>query len=1567
MGIDLTGILSTNEYYTQHYLDTVLEVDIKDIIKEFMDKNENSKNQLPWNLLSKSVRSKYYKQKELLDKEKNIEKRLYIQREFLIELFSSLGYEINNKVNYIPVSNDVEIPVLHEIRKNNGLPLLWILEVVDEYGDEGDLLHNKFRKLQYEQESDHFKEIKDLDLEKIITQYIFYMEEPPRWILLCNLNEIILIDRGKWQEKRTLNFKLDDILSRKIESTLKAMTVLLHKETICPNDNISFLDKLDENSHKHATSVSESLKYALRQSIELLGNDAIRYKKNVLRNGVYDRDLAPQLTIECLRYMYRILFLLYIEARPELGYAPMKSEEYLKGYSIESLREIVDNAKLDTDKERNGTYIDTSIKKLFNLIYNGFIYSNNNTSDQIDGLLNNSDIEYKIFRMEPLKSHLFDPDKTPLLNTIKFSNETLVEVITKMSISEPKNKKERPGRISYAQLGINQLGAVYEALLSYRGFFAEENLYEVRRAGDKSDELEVGYFVTESQLGEYTEDERVRNNDGSLKVYPKGSFIYRLAGREREKSASYYTPEVLTQCLVKYSLKELLKDKKADDILDLKICEPAMGSAAFLNEAINQLAEEYLKLKQKELGESIPHDRYTFEKQRVKMYIADRNVYGIDLNPVAVELGEVSLWLNTIYKGAFVPWFNLQLVCGNSLIGARKQVYDTNYLNKTRTYKERWYNFEPRRVIPGKSRYKNEIYHFLLGDEGMVDYDDKVIKELAKENIHQIKEWKSEFNKEYTEEQVKQLLRLCDVIDKLWEKHTKFRKEIMRKTKDRFSIYGHEINTKSENILSIKEKDELYSKYYKSENLENSGPYARLKLVMDYWCSLWFWPIEQSDLLPTRDEFLFELSLILEGNVFNNNEGKISDSKKNVQIKINDDLGRVNLDEICNKIPRLKIVKELSNKYKFNHWELEFADIFEERRGFDLVLGNPPWKKVKWNASCILGDTNPKVIVKNYSAPKIYKERDILLNTLEKKSEFLNSFEEISGQLNYFNSVQNYAELKGMQSDLYQCFITRSWLIGNENSNISLIHPESIYTDAEGDKFRIKLYRKLRYHFQFRNVKSLFPIKDGNKFSINIYSNKASEEFSTIANLFEPKTIDECFEDNKITLLDGIKDSSGQWNVKGHQDRIIKVSNKELKIFYNAFDESKASYEGAKLPAIHAKQLIHIIEKFANINEKLSELDCYTYTSQMWDETHSVDNGVIKAKVEFPLKISDTILQGPHISNSNPLFQSARRDSKSKASFDYIDLENIKEMKTYLPRTKFSPNSNNYYEKIPKIKNGKKYTDVYRLAFRKMLSPQSLSTLMSAIIPPKVSHTNSIYSIYIEDYHKLLLFSSLTSSIVYDFYIKVTGKANILDNLLYRLPIPDNFLSKYLIIRGLKLNCITEYYDDLWNITWEPSFRDDFWAKKDRRLNNNRYSQDSPIWDINSAFRNEYERRQALVEIDVLSAMAVGITLEELKDIYRIQFYVLRDNESDTWYDQNGKIIFTTNKSLSGVGLKRKEWNEIKDIKSGKVVHTIVDDTIPNGPIERTIVYEAPFDRCDREKDYEEVWKNFEQRFGGIK
>jgi hypothetical protein len=131
------------------------------------------------------------------------------------------------------------------------------------------------------------------------------------------------------------------------------------------------------------------------------------------------------------------------------------------------------------------------------------------------------------------------------------------------------------------------------------------------------------------------------------------------------------------------------------------------------------------------------------------------------------------------------------------------------------------------------------------------------------------------------------------------------------------------------------------------------------------------------------------------------------------------------------------------------------------------------------------------------------------------------------------------------------------------------------------------------------------------------------------------------------------------------------------------------------------------------------------------------------------------------------------------------------------------------------------------------------------------------------------------------------------------------------------------------------------------------------------ALRTDYERRQALVEIDVLTAMALDLTLDELKTIYRVQFPVLRQNEQDTWYDRNGRIVFAVSKGLPGVGFSRLEWEQIKHLQSGTVERKVIDDTLPGGPRERTIIYEAPFDRCDREQDYEMVWAEFERRLGG--
>jgi len=256
------------------------------------------------------------------------------------------------------------------INKPDGSPELWIIETFLEQGDETDLLESNLFDEQYIAE-DEIKKVLDIPMEEIITRQVFGRTEPPRWIILINLHQILLLDRTKWHEKRLLRFDLREILDRREKSTLQAMAALLHRDSICPEDGIPLLDTLDENSHKHAFSVSEDLKYSLREAIELLGNEAVYYLRENLHEKIYGKDMAGQLSLECLRYMYRMLFLFYIEARPELGFLPDKSEEFRKGYSLETLRDL-EMIQLTTEESKNRFFLHESIQTLFKLLYDGF-------------------------------------------------------------------------------------------------------------------------------------------------------------------------------------------------------------------------------------------------------------------------------------------------------------------------------------------------------------------------------------------------------------------------------------------------------------------------------------------------------------------------------------------------------------------------------------------------------------------------------------------------------------------------------------------------------------------------------------------------------------------------------------------------------------------------------------------------------------------------------------------------------------------------------------------------------------------------------------------------------------------------------------------------------------------------------------------------------------------------------------------------------------------------------------------------------------------------------------------
>ena len=248
----------------------------------------------------------------------------------------------------------------------------------------------------------------------------------------------------------------------------------------------------------------------------------------------------------------------------------------------------------------------------------------------------------------------------------------------------------------------------------------------------------------------------------------------------------------------------------------------------------------------------------------------------------------------------------------------------------------------------------------------------------------------------------------------------------------------------------------------------------------------------------------------------------------------------------------------------------------------------------------------------------------------------------------------------------------------------------------------------------------------------------------------------------------------------------------------------------------------------------------------------------------------------------------------------------------------------------------------------------------------ETTHINGLISFYFPNYKQLCLLAGSFSSIPFDFYIKILNKSNLYGDNANMLPVIDSKYNKEIIVRTLLLNCLTDYYSDLWASQYDKEFNDCLWSKQDVRLSNDRFLRIKKQWCWDYPLRSDYERRQALIELDVLVAMSLCMTLDQLKTIYTIQFPVLQQYESDTWYDSNGKIVFTTNRSLSGVGFTRAEFeNGIKDAAAGQVFkRSITDDTQPGGPVERTIEYVAPFDKCDREKDYETAWKFFEAKYG---
>ncbi|MBE9730302.1 hypothetical protein GVI27_10895, partial [Escherichia coli] len=1042
---------------------------------------------------------------------------------------------------------------------------------------------------------------------------------------------------------------------------------------------------------------------------------------------------------------------------------------------------------------------------------------------------------------------------------------------------------------------------------------------------------------------------------------------------------------------------------KADAILNLTVCEPAMGSAAFLNEAINQLAEAYLFHKQQAEGRRIPQDRYTQELQRVKMYIADNNVFGVDLNPVAVELAEVSLWLNAISGDAFVPWFGYQLHCGNSLVGARRQVFNKSELTYKKAKDPSWLNSEPVELAMNTPREETQIFHFLLPDGGMANYSDKTVKQRYPDDFKALDSWRKEFIKSFAGHEIADVQRISEKVEALWNTYRQQLKAERLKTADSYPVWPAENSEQTRSSLSS--KDETFS-----GRLEDNSAYQKLRWVMDYWCALWFWPIDKADELPDRGTWLFEIETLLDGIVITEKVTEVAEHTTGdlfaeegllrEESSLFSVAGRLKTDVLFRHLPRLAIVDALRKQHRFFHWDLEFCDLFAERGGFDLMLGNPPWLKVEWQEAGVLGDYEPEFVLRKLSASKLATLRVDTFNQIPAlEAAWRSEYEGCEGMQNFLNAQQNYPVLAGQKANLYKCFLPLGWRLGAQKGVVGFLHPEGIYEDPKGGKLRGAVYPRLRAHFQFQNQHMLFPIGHRVKFSINIYTAFVSDHigFISIANLFSAKTIELCLSHDGTGEVGGIKDDeTDSWNESGHQSRILKVSLERLSLFANLYDELGIPAIEARLPALHADHLVSVLEKFAKQPTRLSDLEKDYYSTQHWNEVNAQDDGIIRRETQFPEDASQWILSGPHFYVGTPLYKTPREICTEKGHYDCLDLLTLPD--DYLPRTNYIPacDAQEYAKRTPRVSwkeqdedEPRKVTDYYRHINRRAIGCSSERTAIGAIIPKDVAHIDGGFSLTFKDPKQLVIFNTSFNSLPFDFVIKTTGKSDCRAELVKILPMLSDIGTR-LFARGLVNNAITAHYSDLWQSCYTPDFNTQRWSRDLPPLPQDFFTNLTPEWQRNCALRSDYSRRQALVEIDVLVAQALGLTLEELLTIYRVQFPVMRQYEADTWYDQNGRIIFTPSKGLVGVGLPRTArkadlksgfvfnvdspewtggdctdqaigWDDVKHLKTGTVSVTFDDYTRSDEGERRTVTWQAPFIKPDREDDYKVAWAFFAQ------
>ncbi len=768
-----------------------------------------------------------------------------------------------------------------------------------------------------------------------LVQEFLNRSDPHLWAIVSNGRRLrILRDNQTLSRQSFLEFDLESMFAGEVYSDFVLLWLIAHATRFAPRDDgrpeTCWLERWTREAERQGARALGELRGGVERALQTLGRGFTSHPRNTaLREALRSGSLAPaDFHAQILRVVYRLIFLFVAEGRPLNGepllHPPDDSSEgraarnvYARHYGTARLRALAGKIK----GSRHG-----DLWRQFRLL---------------TGALSGGP-EYESVRrrlaLPALGSFLWSPESTPDLNDTELTNHDFLETLRRLAFTR-QQKVLRP--VDYRNLGAEELGGIYESLLA----------------------------LTPQVIG-----------DGADFTFAE------FAGNVRKKTGSYYTPDVLVQSLLDTALDPVveaaLRDKTGDEaeraILDLKVCDPAVGSGHFLVGAAHRLARHLARVRAHIAGESEPSPLLY---QHALREVIGRCLYGVDVNPMAAELCRVSLWLEALEPGKPLSFLDHHIRVGNSLLGTTPELIEAGLPDSA---------FKP-----------------LQGD------DKAVCSGLRKKN-------KAE--RESRQHDMGYLM--------VAEPRAEY---------DSLASRSRWIDESPDDTLDeVKRKKALF------QGLVVSPAYRNGQRLADAWCAAFVQPKP-----PGRDP---------------------------AECITTDTLRGLKADpEALAPTQRLE-VERIAREYQFFHWHLAFPEVFENG-GFDCVLGNPPWERVKLQEKEWFAQRSPEIADAPNAAARKRMIQALKTDAPLLHRHFLDALRESEGRSHLMRHSGRYPLCGRGDINVYAVFAEAMRAILNERGRAGCVVPTGIATDDTTKRFfqNVVSTKSLASLFDFENKGIFFP------------------------------------------------------------------------------------------------------------------------------------------------------------------------------------------------------------------------------------------------------------------------------------------------------------------------------------------------------------------------------------------------------------------------------------------------------------------------------------------------------------